>query len=168
MAYTVILEDADSYISHLDDAVDLVDDPLFKNRYIGFLCVTAVTFFEEAFKDIVIEFAKKKHPVFGVHIESSYDRLNGRISLSEIRKSHVIRFGEKYKKRFDSFLEIEEKSSLGSGGGSIKSSYGNILTWRNNFVHGGNVPSNASYDEARTAYNRSKTVFICLDRALKR
>ncbi|MEP3277661.1 MAG: HEPN domain-containing protein [Stappiaceae bacterium] len=168
MVYTDIFKQSDNQAQILDQAVQSTTDPWAQNRYIGFLSVTAVTFFEEAFKDILFEFAKKKHPVFGTHVKEQYSRLNGRIALNEIRTNHIKKFGSKYSDRFKKILNEAEQKSLKEGSGSIKTSYGNILTWRNNFVHGGAISNTATYSEARDNYELGKAVFHCLNRALYR
>jgi hypothetical protein len=152
----------------LDTSAQTAADPLSKNKFVGFLSVTAVTFFEEAFKDILHDFARRKHPVFGAHVKAQYEKLNGRISLKDIRKDHIPKFGEKYQRRFDSILDRIEKEKLRSGDGSVKSSYGNILTWRHSFVHGGIIPINATYEEAKRSYDLGKEIMHCLNDALRR
>ncbi len=159
---------SDTYLEHIDSLLQGIDDPLLRVRYAGFLSVTAVTVFELAFKDIVCKFADRKHPVFGNHIRASYDRLNGKISLDDITKSHMRKFGERYLKRFKTKLENAERNSLSTGGGSIRSSYGNIITWRNKFVHEGHMPPTATYEEAKRSYLLSKKVLVCLDESLRR
>lgn len=159
---------SDSYLEHVDNILEDINDPLLRLRYAGFLSVTAVTVFELAFKDIVCGFADKKHPVFGAHIRASYERLNGRISLDDITKSHIRKFGDRYLKRFKTKLENEERRSLSSGAGSIRSSYGNIVTWRNKFVHEGQMPPTATYEEARKSYFLGKKVLMCLEESLRR
>jgi hypothetical protein len=158
---------ADQYVQHLDAFVPTIQDPLLISRYAGFLAVTAVTVFELAFKDIVYEFADKKHAVFGVHIRATYERLNGRISISSIRCDHIAKFGSKYKDRFDQFLKELDEESLKAGNGSVKSSYENLITWRNRFVHGGNMPD-ATYEESKRSYFLAKNVLACVERSLKR
>jgi hypothetical protein len=88
--------------------------------------------------------------------------------LKDIRKDHIPKFGEKYQRRFDSILDRIEKEKLRSGDGSVKSSYGNILTWRHSFVHGGIIPINATYEEAKRSYDLGKEIMHCLNDALRR
>lgn len=158
---------ADQYVQHLDAIVPTIKDPLVLSRYAGFMSVTAVTVFELAFKDIIYEFADKKHVVFGAHIRATYEKLNGRISIPNIRGDHIGRFGVKYRERFDKILSELDEKSLRSGDGSIKSSYENILTWRNKFVHGGAMP-NATFEESKRSYFLGKNVLSCVERSLKR
>lgn len=166
--YQETLARADKLIDLLIEAESSVTDPLAKRQYIGFLSVTAVTFYEEAFKEILISFAMKKHKVFGTHISYQYNKMNGQITLNDFKNRHIPRFGEKYKKRLTKKLDKCEFDSLKSGEGSIKSSYGNIVTWRNNFVHGGEIPANASFSEAINSYNRGKIVIEVIAECLVR
>lgn len=168
MSYSDRFLVSDQYVDHVDAIIDTIEDPLIRVRYAGFVAVTAVTVFELAFKDILYEFADRKHKVFGTHIRFSYDKLNGRIGISDIRNNHVVRFGERYHKRFERTLKEMEKSCLASGEGSITSSYGNLVTWRHKFVHEGDLPNTATYDEARRSYFLGKKVLECLDQSLRR
>ena len=87
---------SDQYIQHVDQFIGGIVDPLIRTRYAGFAAVTAVTVLELAFKDIIVDFAERKHPIFGHHIRMSFERLNGRISLRDIRETHVPKFGDRY------------------------------------------------------------------------
>lgn len=168
MAYDDHFRVADDYIAHTNAVVSAIQDPFIQQRYIGFVTISAVTAYELAIKDILIDFAQRKHKVFGVYIESVYERINGRISISDLRRDHVPKFGEKYAKRFESYLRRCEDDNLKNFGRSIKSSYGNILTWRNGFVHEGKVASNASYNEAVRAYEDGKQLIHVVARTMVR
>jgi hypothetical protein len=47
-------------------------------------------------------------------------------------------------------------------------SYGNIITWRNQFAHEGIIPTTATYDEVKKAYHIGKNIIDCLAVAMKR
>jgi hypothetical protein len=47
-------------------------------------------------------------------------------------------------------------------------SYDNIITWRNQFAHEGQIPTHATYLEAVEAYEVGKQVIECLASAMKR
>ena len=98
----------------------------------------------------------------------SFERLNGRISLRDIRETHVPKFGDRYLVRFTALMEEAELESLRQGGVSIKSSYGNLITWRNKFVHEGEMPNTATYEEAKRAYECGKVVLDCVAHAMRR
>jgi hypothetical protein len=152
MPYTAHFKLADDMIVHLDTVIGGVTDPFIQTRYVGFVTVAAVTVYELAIKEIFIEFATKKHKVLGTFTRSHFERINGRIKLEIIREEYVARFGDKYKLKFKQKLEEAEIRFLRSQKVSIKSSYNNLVTWRNEFAHGGTIPLTASYSEVKRSY----------------
>lgn len=158
----------DDYLAHLDQVLQGTTDSFVRSRYTGMLAVGATTVYELAIKTILIEFARKKHVVFGSFVERHFARLNGRIMLKDLNEEHLKRFGGQYGDRFKKKLEKVEGTRLRAGDGSVKSSYGNIITWRNEFAHEGRVTSNATYEEAKRAYELGKEVVRCLADAMKR
>lgn len=168
MSYTNHFQLADIYISHTNTIVNNVSDPFIKQRYTGFIFISAVTVYELAIKDIFINFAHKKHKVLGNVIENIYESINGRISLKDLKKIHIVRFGDKYLKKFEKKLNAKESEILYQHRRSVKSSYGNIITWRNKFVHQGYVPSNATYNEAVNAYEDGKEIIHILANSMIR
>lgn len=168
MAYVDRYPLADDLIKHLDCIIVPSMDPFLRTRYVGFVCVSAVTVIELAIRDILIEFAAKKHRVFGAFCQDAYERLNGRVTLKDLRTVHIKRFGDRYLKRFDRLLEGQEGRELAASGRSVASSYGNLITWRHSFAHQGVLPPNASYAEAKQGLELGKQVLQCLDLALQR
>lgn len=159
---------ADDYISHLDAVISGIADPFIKSQYTGFLAVSAVTVYELALKTIFFEFAQGKHKVLASFTNAYFARINGRIKVKVIREEYITKFGDKYLKRFDKKLEACERDILRREGASVRSSYANIITWRNGFAHEGIVPSTATYDEVRKAYRFGKHVIHCLAESMKR
>ena len=168
MAYVDRYPLADDLITHLNGVISPALDPFLTTRYVGFVCVSAVTVVELAVRDILIEFASKKHRVFGVFCQDSYERLNGRVSLKDLRDLHIKRFGGKYLVRFNKLLAAEERRELLASGRSASASFGNLVTWRHVFAHQGVLPANASYLEAKQGFELGKQVLRCLDQALQR
>ncbi|RYC23673.1 HEPN domain-containing protein [Ciceribacter ferrooxidans] len=166
--YLDVLQTADQYMQLIAESATAKPDQEERNKYVGFVAVTAVTFFEEAVKEIIKEFANKKHPILGNYVAVQYHKLNGRITIKDIKTEHIPKFGDKYKKRFESILSKVEEAKLRAGLGSVMSSYGNIVTWRHSFVHGGSVPSNATYEESVKCYQLGKDVLHCLNDSLRR
>ena len=107
---------ADDLIAHLDTVFTGVADPLLQSKYVGFLSVSAVTVYELAIKDILINFSQKKHNVFGSFTAETCARLNGRIKKDDLEKDFIKKFGVKYLSRFRKILEEEESSFLNSQG----------------------------------------------------
>jgi len=161
----VLIED---YLSHLDDLMDGIDDQFIQSQYLGFVATSAVTVFELAIKDIFYDFSDRKHVVLGSFARAKFGRLNGRITLKSLREEHIFMFGEKYVEKFKRKIEEREGELLKNGSGSLSSSYGNIIVWRNNFVHQGQVPNTTNYSEMKNNYKLGKEVIHCLDQAMRR
>lgn len=159
---------ADDYIAHTNSIVTSISDPFIKQRYIGFVTISAVTAYELAIKDIFINFARQKNKTFGTVVEKIYEKINGRISIRDLKEEHIKRFGDKYLNKFNKNLETRERSILRSSSRSIKSSYGNIVTWRHVFVHQGQIASNASYTEAVNSYEAGKEIIFVLYKSMRR
>jgi hypothetical protein len=94
--------------------------------------------------------------------------LNGRISLRDLKESHVKKFGEKYLNRFEVKLNFRELTDLTTRGISVKSCYGSLIVWRNSFAHEGVLPANASYFEIKRGFDAGKIVLECLAETLVR
>nr|WP_279587908.1 HEPN domain-containing protein [Sphingomonas vulcanisoli] len=152
----------------MDGVMIGIADPFLQSRYLGFVVLSAVTVFELAIKDVFIEFAEKKHVVLGNVIRSKFEQINGRIRISSLQNEFIKPFGAKYLERFNKNLENAEVESLRSRNGSIKSSYGNIIQWRHDFVHQARAPQTTNYVEVKAAYHRAKGVIHCLDKTMKR
>ncbi len=168
MAYTDHYHLADDVITHLDTVIDGIADPFIASRYVGLVAVTAVTVYELAIKEIFIEFGEKKHKVLGNFTRSHFARINGRIKIAIIQKDYIRPFGDKYVQRFKRKLEQAESDNLHTHGISIRSRYGNIITWRNEFAHAGRVPTTATYTETTKSYESGKEVIRCLAETMYR
>jgi RiboL-PSP-HEPN len=168
MPYSDHFKLADDLITHLDGILTAVHDPFLESRYVGFVAVSSVTVLELALKNIFNDFAETKHGVFGVFCTSYFARINGRIGLRQIREEYTIRFGEKYRDRFTRKLDQREKEVLVSGRYSLKASYGNLIQWRNDFAHEGNIPATPTYAEVKSGYNSGKEVMHCLAASMRR
>lgn len=168
MPYSDHFKLADDMIAHLNTVIATVSDPWITSRYIGFVAVAAVTVYELAIKDIFIEFCTNKHKVFGSFSRSHFERINGRIKSKTIRDEYIRWFGEKYVNRFNRIIDQAEQESLRNNRISIRSSYGNIITWRNEFAHAGIVPSTVTYLEVVNSYEAGKEVIHCLAKTMRR
>jgi hypothetical protein len=159
---------ADSVVNHLDNVMSTVTDPFISSRYIGLVAIASVTVYELCIKDIFFRFSNSKHKVFGLFVNRTFDRINGRIKLSVICEEYLPKFGDVYVNRFNIKLNLVEQNSLRTIGKSIKSSYGNIIQWRNQFAHEGNFVSTVTYNEAVESYHLGKGVIKCLSESLRR
>lgn len=168
MAYSDHFYLADDFIAHLDKALIDEKDPFVQSRYIGFLAVTAVTVYELAIKEVFIDFADKKHRVLGSITRRYFHRLNGQIKKKRLLNDHIIQFGSKYVEKFKKNLKKRENKILRADGVSVDASYGNIITWRNQFAHEGVIPSTPTYDEVKKAYSYGKILIDCLAKTMTR
>ncbi len=159
---------ADDMIQHLNTVINGINDPFISSRYVGFVTVAAVTVFELALKDIFIEFAVNKNRVFGTFTEGHFDKINGRIRNENIKNDYIKKFGIKYLDRYNKKLEQLETETLRLERVSIKTSYQNLITWRNEFAHAGQIPTNVTYFEAVQAYERGKKLIKCVADTMNR
>jgi RiboL-PSP-HEPN len=167
MAYQDHFRLADDMVAHLDTIILGVQDPFITSRYVGFVSVAAVTVYELALKEIFCQFGEKKHRVLGNFTRSYFDRINGRIKISNICDEYIPRFGEKYLKRFKRNLQIIEQNGLHAHGISIRTSYSNVIEWRNSFAHQGIIPPFVTYAEVTQAYRVGKDVLTCLSDTMR-
>lgn len=159
---------ADDYLTHVDAVISSLRDDFIRSRYLGFLAISAVTAYELAIKDIIYRFSDQKHRALGELARRRFDRLNGQIMLKDLREKRIASFGQKYCDRFDRELKGAEAASQAARTGSVKSSYGNLITWRHTFVHKGEWTPTATYADLRTAYDNGKELIRCIDRAMQR
>lgn len=168
MSYANYFRHADDVISHLNTVMPNISDPLLRVKYIGFVSVTIVTTYEQAVKEIFIDFAKRKNKVLGTFTESYFSRINGKIKIKVIHDDYISRFGEKYQKRFNKNLQKASKLHLQQNKRDIRSSYTNMITWRNDFAHEGKMNSTTTYAEVVQAYEDGKEVIHCLAQTMTR
>ncbi|MFA6014115.1 MAG: HEPN domain-containing protein [Gallionellaceae bacterium] len=162
MSYLDHFKHADDVITHLNTLVPAITDPLLRVKYTGFVTVVAVTVYELAIKEIFIKFAQKKHSVFGNFTESYFERINGRIKTDDIKKEYLKKFGAKYVVKFKKKVDGAAKHYLTAHRRDIRSAYSNLITWRNEFAHEGNLNSTATYAEVVQSYEDGKEVIRCL------
>ena len=160
--YSDHFKHADDIVNHLNTIVPSLTDPLLQAKYAGFVTVAAVTVYELAIKNVFIEFGTKKHKVLGNFTESFFNRINGRIRIDAIKKDYIMRFGEHYKKRFDKNLDKTSKEYLNKNKRDIRSSYSNLIIWRNEFAHQGKVSTTATFSEVVQSYEDGKEIIHCL------
>ncbi|MCX6258549.1 MAG: HEPN domain-containing protein [Bacteroidia bacterium] len=166
MSYIDRFIDTDNLITHLCTFIGTITDGAILASYAGFLSVSSVTVYELAIKDIFRDFASKKNTSFGVFVDSHFDRINGRIKLSNLRDEHIPSFGAKYLDRFNRNLDTKDAISIAAGTGSIKSSYSNLIVCRHSFVHQG-APT-LTINEIILSYQRGKEVIHSLNVAMIR
>lgn len=168
MPYTSNFQHADDIVEHLNTIVPELTDPLLRIKYVGFVAVAAVTVYEMAIKSIFIDFAVKKHKAMGNFTEAYFERINGRIKIVNIREDYIIRFGERYLKRFEMKLERCSNDYLRRHRRNIISSYSNLIKWRNDFAHEGIIRATATYPDVVQAYEDGKEIIRCLAETMTR
>ncbi len=159
---------ADDMIEHLSSIIPTTTDPFILSRYSGFIVISAVTVYELSLKDIFINFAEKKHNVFGTFAKSHFDRLNGRIKYQMIKDDYISRFGDKYLQRYKRKMKILEDEILRTERKSVINSYNNLVTWRNEFAHEGQMPNTVTFNEVVTSYHLGKKLIICVAETMQR
>lgn len=166
MPYTDRFIATDNLIAQLRPVIGAINDAAILSSYAGFLSVSSVTVFELAIKDIFIEFASKKHKVFGVFAEKIFKQINGRIKLPDLRDKHIRTFGDNYLKKFDKILKAREQAVLTASHTSISTLYSNIILCRHEFVHQGNTT--LTTNEVINSYELGKEVIHCLNDTMRR
>lgn len=166
MPYTNRFISTDDLITHLNTFIGAITDGVILSSYAGFLAVSSVTVYELAIKDIFSEFAYKKKNSFGTFVESHFEKINGRIKLSNLKEEHISSFGAKYLNRFNRDLDRKDVLSISTGSGSIKSSYGNLINCRHSFVHRG-TPT-LTIPEIMRCYQQGKEVIHSLNTSMVR
>jgi len=165
MPYTDKFQPTDDLLTHLNSVVPTIKDSFILSRYTGFVSISAVTVYELAIKEIFIDFAKRKHKIFGNFTEISLGRINGRIKISDLKKEFITKFGDKYVKKFEKAL-TNNQSLLNNQNLDIQVSYNNLLNCRHSFVHKNIVTM--TYSEVIIAYNFGKEVIKSLAEAMSR
>jgi len=168
MSYVNHFRHADDVIAHLNTVMPSIADPLLQAKYVGFVSVAAVTVYEQAVKEIFINFAQRKHKVLGNFTEAYFYRINGKIKIKVIHDEYISKFGDKYQKRFKKKLGKASKDYLLAYRRDVRSSYANLITWRNDFAHEGKINSTTTYREVVQAYEDGKEIIHCLAESMTR
>lgn len=166
MPYTDRFISTDNLITNLSPNIATITDAAILASYAGFLSVSSITVYELAIKDIFSDFATRKHLVFGHFVEKYLFRINGRIQINDLKSNQVKAFGNKYLQKFENSINQKEVTFLASHGRSMKSSYGNLITCRHEFVHQGNPTLTVT--EVIDNYNLGKEIIHSLFDSMKR
>lgn len=123
-------------------------------KFTGALSVSAVTSFELAIKDILIEYATNKHQVFGCYIRQHLSRLNGKIKINDL-KDELKKFNPILADNFEFEIANVERIHFG-----LRSSYQNLIQNRHTYVHANRI--NLTYEECVTNYQIGKKIIEAL------
>lgn len=133
MAYTDRFDDVDDLISNLSPIISGLPTET-QSKFVGFLAVNAVTAYELAIREIIEDYATSKHCDFGEYVRCAFSRINGRISIGDI-KGELKKFGGSYRDNFETNLNAKESLILTTTGNSLSTCYDNLLTCRHRYVH---------------------------------
>lgn len=106
--------------------------------------------------------------MLGNFARNHFDRINGRIKYKSLHEEHIACFGDKYVHRFKNSIAKREKEVMRQKRLSIISNYNNVIVWRHQFAHEGQVLTNATYKEIVEAYEVGKEVVNCLAGSMRR
>jgi RiboL-PSP-HEPN len=168
MPYVSQFAHADAVMAHLAGFVPALPDPQLQQKYIGFASVAAVTVYELAIKDIFVEFASKKHAVLEEFVKRYFRRINGKVGPDTIVGEYIPHFGDKYTARYKKSLKKQNDAYLRANKRDFVNSYRNLLTWRHNFVHAGQLATTVTFPEVVQAYEDGKHLIHCLASSMKR
>ena len=105
MDYKQNFAESDRLIAHLIAAAGIAANDIIRLTYPGLIAVAAVTAYELAIKSIFIEFARKKHKVLHEVTQNEFARINGRVKYKNIKDDYTKYFGNKYRMKFEKFIE---------------------------------------------------------------
>jgi hypothetical protein len=160
MSYKEKFSPTDEFIGAFDsimNKINIGEETI--SKFTGALSVSAVTSFELAIKEILIEYASNKHPDFGNFVQQYLCRLNGRIKLRDL-KEEIKKYKPALAEDFEKELINIEKSHIG-----IRSAYQNLIENRHTYVHGNHI--NLTYEECKTDYISSKLIIEALAKVMK-
>lgn len=162
MAYTDKFKPADDLFSTFSSSINNFNDDL-KSKITGFLTVSAVTCYELAVKDILIDFATSRHVEFGNFMMNHLKRINGNIKIKDL-KDLINNFGDHYKSDYEDQLKSCEQLLPPPQRFSMRDNYNSLILCRHSFVHANNVT--LSFQECRDYYAIGKNIIKALSQTL--
>ena len=96
MAYTDKFQPTDELINEINTLKPHISS-IALPKFTGAISVSAVTSYELAIKEILIDYASSKHHLFGGFIQNYLSRLNGRIKIPDLKneiKKHLDKLPE--------------------------------------------------------------------------
>lgn len=125
---------------------DSTSDLWLKSRLAGLVTVEAVSSFELAIKQLLIEFCKSRDNVFGSFAERRFQKLNGRIKISDIKGEYLTPLGGSYAAKFEMKLTEASASARAANRDDPALRYQALLQNRHSFVHTGSLT--ITFDES--------------------
>jgi hypothetical protein len=167
MTYSKHFQLVDDVSTHFDAAVNSAG-AFLQSRYVGFYAVAAAAVLELALKEVVVDFARHHHSLFGDYLASRYEKINGRIRLGNITDDHLKPFGTTFQDRFRELLKEADQLSIRESGYSVRLSYEALLICRHQFSHAGSIPETTSYADIKKGFDAGKIVMDCLAKTLNK
>lgn len=127
----------------------------FRADLAGLLVVAMAASYETCVKETLVGFATKTHSEFGNFIQNHYEKLNSRISLSDLFK-YTKTFDARINARFRTLINSRKDRLLSKTGIDFTASYQKILDWRHAFAHTG--ARNTTVEEALQTHLYAKRV----------
>lgn len=134
----------------------------FRADLAGLLVVSVAASYESCVKETLLTFASGHHAAFGNFTFNNYKRLNSRIRVNDLRR-YARTFDDGVRSRFEILLDQRKQKIDARIGKDIKSSYEQILNWRNAFAHAG--IRNTTIEEAISTHRLAKRVLYAFDEA---
>ena len=121
--------------------------------------------YETCVKEILFEYANKKHIDFGGFALRNYEKLNSRILIKDLKK-YCETFDPTICSSFKEGLATKKKKVLERVGKNIEVSYEQILSWRHEFAHAG--IRQTTIEEAAATHRVGKRILYVFDDAFNR
>lgn len=166
--------DLDIHLKRIDDLVAEMNDVVppstsyksikFRADLAGLLVVAIAATYENCVKEVLYSYTGRQHAAFESYARRKYNKINSRISVSDL-KSYCELLDPALKRQFQEGLAVRKKAVLERTGGSIDSSYTQLLEWRHEFAHTG--VRNTTLEEAARAHLFGKRVIYVFAETLK-
>lgn len=167
--------DLDIHFAKIDDLISEINGLVpvdsayrtvrFRADLAGLLVVAMAATYETCVKEILYEFANGHHAAFGDYARRSYNKINSRVAVKDLKKYCDI-FDPSTRTRFNSRLSQRKKLILERTGKNIETSYEQILDWRHEFAHAGN--RNTTIEEATKTHRLAKRIIYIFDDSFHR
>ena len=127
----------------------------FRGELAGLIVVSMAASYENCVKEIMNDYASRRHNDFHHFIDKNYKRMNSRVKISDLHKYTKL-FGPQIHTNFKDALHrrktlLQQRSNV-----NICSSYEQVLDWRHDYAHAGLI--NTTVEEATKFHMFGKRV----------
>jgi len=109
---------------------------IFRADLAGLLVVTIAACYEDCVKATLVEHAAKRHVDFEEFTVRNFSRLSSRVKVNNLH-GYAKLFGSTVENSFKDKLRIRKQKISDRLGINIENRYEQILSWRNDYAHGG-------------------------------